>query len=159
MKFSWFENPPSISPSATPALGVGLCFNTMLLLLVYVLVEKLATHPSEVVQEARQSLVFLYSTMVLAPCFMYGLAAAAWTGWSWWRLPFATIFACILGWSFNMLVISLWSEFSSWPLQESFQWGEPSRRLLILLSIGSFLGVLAVWSTLFARRDSPSTPM
>lgn len=159
MKFSWFENPPTSSPSVTPALGVGLCLNTMLILMVYVLMERMSGHTSPVVQETRQSVVFLYSSLVVSSCFMYGLAAAAWTGWSWWRLPFATTFACIFGWSFNMLVISLWSEFSSWPLQESFQWGEPSRHSLILFSIGSFLGVLAVWATLFARRASPSSSM
>lgn len=156
MKFPWFENPPPISPSATPALGVGLFSNTVLLLMVYALMNNMDQAENELLSLIRTHVLFWYSALAMGPALLYGLSAAAWTGWSWWRVPLATVAGCVLGWCGNVLLISFWAAASSWPVESSLAWSGPHTNSLFMNSIASLLGLLLLWATLFARHSGQS---
>lgn len=152
MSFRWFPTPPLVSPTATPALGVGLSVNTMLLILFYVLMDRFATHPEPFVQEIRQYGLALYAALCVAVAFLYGLAAAAWTGWSWWRVPWATLAGCGLGWCANVLIASYWAHLQRWEVASTLAWSGPHTRTLWLCAIAALLLLLSIWATIFNRN-------
>lgn len=151
MKISWFPNVPSTSPSAVPALGFGLCINTLMLLAVYVLMSRFSGSQDELIQIAQKHMMFGYAAFALVPAVSYGFAAAAWTGWSWWRVPPATAAGCVLGWCTNVLLVSFWAHMASWPTQSSFAWGGPHTRSIISFFVLCLLVIVAIGATLLTR--------
>lgn len=152
MAFRWFPTPPPVSPSASPALGVGLCFNTLLAAAAILAHDWFAPNPEPFVQDLVAMLVPAYAALCLSVAVLYGIAGAAWTGWSWWRVPIATLAAASVGWVVNVLGMSWWASRQGWNTSPAMTWGSEIQKSLVLAVVVGVLVLVAIWSTLLSRR-------
>lgn len=154
MAFRWFPTPPPVSPSASPALGVGLCFNTLLAAGAALAHDWFAPNQEPFVQDLVAMLVPAYAALCLSVAVLYGIAGAAWTGWSWWRVPVATLAAASVGWGVNVLGMAWWASRQGWKTSPALTWGSDVQQSLVAVVIVGVLVLVAVWSTLLSRRFS-----
>ena len=154
MDFRWFPSPPPVSPSAVPALGVGLMFNTLMLAGIGLAWFHGWPAKDDLVKTLLTNVPCVYAALSLALAVVYGIAGAAWTGWSWWRVPVATLAAATLGWTVNVVGVAWWAHQAGWPVAERFSWQDPEVSCLMGLGAVSLAVLGLLLTTLWRRTDS-----
>lgn len=149
IRFSgWFQSPPQRSPSATPALGLALCLNVLLFAGVHLGMAfgASATPIDAVATDLMRAAPVIYLVLLLPIIAIYGIAAAAWTGWSWWRVPMATLSAAALALGLNAWAMARWIASQGWPVSPPLSISDPRIDHLLLLALVSAatLGLVAL---------------
>jgi hypothetical protein len=125
--------------------------NTLLLVGAVLGVAHGRGNPDPMVQGLVEIALPIYTALCLALAFLYGVAAAAWTGWSWWRVPPATLAGAALGWNLNALLVGAIAKTYAWPMAEKLPWKAPDSTDLVLTSIGCMIVLVALAATLWKR--------
>lgn len=156
-----YPTPPPISPSAQPLLGMALALNVLLAAGVHLGLafgHGGATPTDELFVELMKAAPVVYLALLLPVVAMYGLAAAAWTGWSWWRVPFATIAGATLGLAANAWGMAWWLQKQGWPMNPSMAAGDARIQHLLFLGSAALLVMVAVAASLWPRWSRSTTP-
>ena len=93
----------------------------------------------------------IYLVMLLPEVAMYGVAAAAWTGWSWWRVPVATLAGGTLSLGVNAWLMSRWMAFQRWDVHPLLAAGDPRLTTLMGLAGLSFIVLVLIGFTMWGR--------
>lgn len=158
MEFRWFPSPPAVSPTAVPALGVGLCFNTLLAAGAVMSHSWFGASDEPFVRDLITQLVSVYAALCLALAVVYGVAAAAWAGWSWWRVPAATLAGATLGWGVNVLGMAWWAARKGWETSPTLAWGSSTQQSVMGMVVMAVLVLIALWATLLSRHFTFGKP-
>lgn len=151
--------PPPLSPSARPALGVALAMNVLLaaglhLGMSFATSAQVADDLTILVMRAAP---VIYLALLLPIVAIYGMAAAAWTGWSWWRVPFATLAGAALSLGLNAWGMAHWIDRQGWTVNPLLSVADG--RLSHLLGLAAFSGLVlvAVALSMWGRWVRPDT--
>lgn len=152
-----FPAPPPVSPSARPALGVALALNVLLAAGVHL---GMAFATSTQVQEElalsiMQAAPVIYLVLLLPIIAIYGISAAAWTGWSWWRVPVATLSAAAVALGVNAWAMSQWIAHQGWKVNALLSASDGRVGYLLLLAVGCSLLLAAIAASMFKRWFDP----
>lgn len=148
-----FPTPPPISPSAQPALGVGLALNMLLFAGIHLGMSfGISTKATDqLTLDLMQAAPVIYLVLLLPICAAYGLAAAAWTGWSWWRVPFATLAGATLGLGVNAWAMATWIARKGWVVNPLLSSADPRVQHLLGLAFLSLLVLALVAASMWPR--------
>jgi hypothetical protein len=148
-----FPAPPPVSPSARPALGVALAMNMLLAAGLHLGMSfAVSTKVSEeLTVAAMQAAPVIYLALLLPIVATYGIAAAAWTGWSWWRVPLATLCGSILALGVNAWLMSEWIARQGWQVNPLLSTSDPRINHLLILSVLSAIMLIGIGLTMFKR--------
>ena len=88
----------------------------------------------------------VYLVLLLPIAATYGMAAAAWTGWSWWRVPVATLAGATAALGLNAWAMARWIAYRGWKVDPLLSIQDPRvDRLLGLGLLSAFvLGLVAL---------------
>lgn len=157
-----FPTPPPPSPSTRSTLGAALALNTLMAAGVHLGMSFAAGFPSaedDLTPLLTGAAPAIYLALLLPIVALYGIAAAAWTGWSWWRVPIATLAGATAALGLNAWAMAHWIGMQGWKVNPllSAQDGRVDRLLgLALLSV-FVLGLVA--ASLWPRWTRPAPPL
>ena len=152
-----FPAPPPVSPSARPALGVALSMNVLLAAAIH-LGMSFATSAKvseELTLSAMQAAPIIYLALLLPIVAIYGISAAAWTGWSWWRVPLATLCGAAAALGFNAWLMSQWIDLQGWKVAPLLSASDGRVGYLLLLAVGSSVLLAVIGLSMFKRWQQP----
>lgn len=143
-------------------LGMALALNTLLAAGVHLGMAFAAGFPAaddDLTVLLTRAAPAIYLALFLPIAATYGLAAAMWTGWSWWRVPVATLAGATAALGFNAWMMSRWIGVQGWKVNPLLSMQDPRvDRLLGLALLSAFvLGLIAV--TLWPRWTRPTQPL
>ena len=104
--------------------------------------------------EAMRSAPVIYLTLLLPIVATYGIAAAAWTGWSWWRVPIATLSGAALALGFNAWAMSQWIARQGWEVDALLSATDARVGYLLVLAVVSAAMLIATGLTMFKRWET-----
>ena len=147
--------PPPTSPSAVPCLGLALALNVLLAAGLHLGMTFGAGVEKDVFfVDLMKHAPIIYLVMLLPTVAMYGLAAAAWTGWSWWRVPIATLAGAALSLGVNAWAMSKWMAFQRWDVNPLLSAGDPRITSLMVLAGLSFIALGVIGFSMWGRWQS-----
>lgn len=154
-----YPTPPPASPSTSPALGVALATNVLLAAGAHMGLS--FAHGFDVKDDLTASLLgtapVVYLVMLLPTIALYGIAAAAWTGWSWWRVPVATLAGSVLALGFNAWSMAHWISHKGWQVGPTLSVADgrvDHLAGLAFLAFGALLLVaFSLWPRWFREED------
>lgn len=154
-----YPSPPPVSPWAQSAFGVALALNVLLAAGVH-LGLSFATSSGvtdDLTIDVMRAAPVVYLALLLPIVALYGLAAAAWTGWSWWRVPWATLAGATLALGINAQAMAHWIARKGWPVNEMLSVQDPRLDYLLGLAGISMLILVLIGASLWPRwfRDDP----
>lgn len=150
--------PPPVSPSARPALGVALALNVLIAAGVHMGMSFAVSLElsEELWITLMQSSPIVYLTLLLPVIGAYGIAAAAWTGWSWWRVPFATLSGACMALGLNAWLMAQWMAHQGWKVGALLSVADGRVWKLLILAGVSCMVLLLITLTMFKRWERVS---
>lgn len=151
--------PPPVSPTARPALGVALAFNVLIAAGVHMGMSFAVSIQAseELWATLMQAAPIVYLTLMLPVVGAYGIAAAAWTGWSWWRVPFATLAGATMALGLNAWLMAQWMAHQGWKVGPLMSVSDGRVWNMLILAGASCLVLLLMTLTMFKRWERAST--
>ena len=147
-----FPTPPPASPSTRPALGVALALNMLLAAGVHLGMAfgvSVQAHDELSLGVMRAS-PLIYMVLLLPIAATYGMAAAAWTVWSWWRVPAATLAGATLALGLNGWAMAHWIARQGWTVNPILAANDP--RINHLMGLAGFSALVGPFMAGAMRR-------
>lgn len=155
-----YPTPPPASPSTQAALGVALALNVLLAAGTHMVLAfgHGTAGQEDIAQDILRAAPVIYLAFMLPVVGLYGMAAAAWTGWSWWRVPAATLAGATLALAANAWGMAWWIERQGWPVNPLLSASDGRIQHLLFLGCVSLLVMVGLAATLWPRWIRTSSP-